>query len=104
MHGRRERGFTLIELMIVVSIIDVLALIGVPHFRGYALDARLSGAEPLMAQIAAKMRSKMIETGQYCCAGDPVDEDNIISELGVPLDEEGDFCWSRPTELVHLAG
>ena len=68
---RRQRGFTLIELMIVVSVIGVLAILGVPHFKAYVLEARLNDAQPYLVEIAAKMRIYRIENGQYCCEGNP---------------------------------
>lgn len=36
------KGFTLIELMIVVAIIAILAVLALPAYQGYAIRARLS--------------------------------------------------------------
>lgn len=91
---RRQRGFTLIELMTVVTVIGVLAILGVPHFKAYVLEARLNDAQPYLVAIAAKMRMRMIEQGAYCCDADPTQEDNIASELGVPIEDAGDFCFA----------
>lgn len=90
---RDQSGFTLIELMVVVSVIGVLAVAGIPHFRAYVLDARLNDAVPYLTEIAAKMRIRALERGQYCCETDPSVEATVSSELGVRPDEVGDFCF-----------
>lgn len=38
---KNKKGFTLIELIVVIAILGILALFLVPQFMGYANDAKL---------------------------------------------------------------
>jgi prepilin-type N-terminal cleavage/methylation domain-containing protein len=61
----RAKGFSLVELMIVVVIIGILAAISVVGYRKYIARARLSEATAMLAEFAAKEQLYFLENGQY---------------------------------------
>ena len=62
---KKSKGFTLIELMIVVAIIGILAAIAIPNFLNYQCKARQSEAKTNLGAIANLQEVYWAEKTQY---------------------------------------
>jgi type IV pilus assembly protein PilA len=62
--NRLQRGFTLIELMIVVAIIGILAAIAIPAYQDYTIRAQVTEGLNLAAAAKAAVSESFINRGQ----------------------------------------
>jgi type IV pilus assembly protein PilA len=58
-----QKGFTLIELMIVVAIIGILAAIAIPAYQDYTIRAQVSEGMTLAAAAKAAVAETFLNTG-----------------------------------------
>lgn len=61
----RVRGFTLIELMIVVAIVAILASLAYPSYSEYSERARRNDAKAVLLEASQYMERKFTETRKY---------------------------------------
>ena len=59
-----QKGFTLIELMIVVAIIGILAAIAIPAYQDYTIRAQVSEGMTLAAAAKAAVAETFLNTGE----------------------------------------
>jgi type IV pilus assembly protein PilA len=68
---KSKKGFTLIELMIVVAIIGILAAIAIPNFLTYQLKSRQSEAKVNLGAIKTSLIAFQAERGCYLGIASP---------------------------------
>ena len=75
---RRERGVTLIELMIVVVIVSILAAVAYPNYRQYVQKSKRNEAKAALLQIATNQERFYLNQNTYT---------NDMTSLGFPADD-----------------
>jgi type IV pilus assembly protein PilA len=60
-----QKGFTLIELMIVVAIIGILAAIAIPAYQDYTIRAQVSEGLSLASDVKAGVAEYVAQTGDW---------------------------------------
>lgn len=65
MMTRKAKGFTLVELIIVIIIIGILTIVAVPTFMGYVKKARQTEAKTLLNQIGTFEKVYAVEHSSF---------------------------------------
>ncbi|MEE9139278.1 MAG: type II secretion system major pseudopilin GspG [Alphaproteobacteria bacterium] len=87
-HSGRIRGFTLLELLVVLAILGFLATIAVPQVLKYLSGAKTKTAVIQVQQLGATLDLYRLDIGRY-----PTDEQGLEALLEPPPDAEN---WNGP--------
>ena len=100
-NGARQRGFTLLELIVVIAIIGILATIAMPALKNVPLKARESVLKTNLRTLRDVIDQHYGDKGRYPTSLDslvelgylrkiPIDPITKSSETWVPIYEEPD--------------
>ena len=92
MFRRTTKGFTLIEIMLVIIIIGILVAMVVPNFAGRGEQARRAAAQAdIEANLAAALDLYELDNGRY-----PTTEQGLQALLQIPSSTPVPTNWSGP--------
>jgi general secretion pathway protein G len=105
---RRQSGFTLIELMVVLAIIGVLAALIVPNVLGRADDARITAARTDVGNLMQALKLYKLDNQRF-----PTGEQGLNALILKPttepvpgnwkpyLDKLPNDPWGRPYQYMN---
>ncbi len=83
--SERQRGFTLIELMVTVVVISVLALIALPSYQQYVRQARRVEAQAELINLQRAMEKYRVNNPSY---------DGCVADGACALPTSDDYTYS----------
>ena len=82
--ARKSRGFTLIEVMIVVAILAIIAAVALPSYRSYVIKANRSAAQSFMLEVASRQERYLLDARTYAA-------DMATLGMSVPTNVSGNY-------------
>ncbi|WP_280562279.1 pilin [Chromohalobacter sp. 48-RD10] len=86
----QQRGFTLIELMIVVAIIGILAAIAIPQYQNYVARSEVSSALATLKSLQTPAELAVQEGYTPSAASDLGLSDSAVQNGKITVDQFGD--------------
>lgn len=88
-HGRRERGVTLIELVVVAAVIAILSMVAIPSYRSHVLRTHRTEARAALLALATAQEKFHLVCHRYAAELDPEQEpDCDAARLDFPTGSE----------------
>jgi general secretion pathway protein G len=94
---RRQRGFTLIELMVVLAIIGLLAALIIPNVLGRADDARVTAAKTDISNLMQALKLYRLDNLQY-----PTSEQGLQALVSPPTSGPAAPNWKRYIDKLPM--
>ena len=92
---KRRHGFTMIELLIVISIIAILAAAIIPNFIGFDTEARVAATKSNLDTLRTRVTLFRAKEGMY-----PSSLDDLLNRSYSDAGVQKPYLQKMPTELI----
>ena len=93
-----KKGFTLLELLIVISIIAILAATLIPNFIGFDTEARLASSKTNLNTMRTRLSLFRAKEGKY-----PKDFNELLTTTYNDLGIEKPYLDQIPVEFISTS-
>lgn len=77
----KHRGFTLIELMVVVAILTILASIAYPAYQRYVLRSHRAEGQALLNEAAARQERFYTQNNSFASSAEALNMSSTVASL-----------------------
>lgn len=92
---RRPAGFTMIELLVVISIIAILAYAIIPNFIGFDTEARVAATKSNLDTLRTRVTLYRAKEGVY-----PSSMDDLLNRTYLDAGVRKPYLGKIPAELI----
>jgi type IV pilus assembly protein PilE len=89
---KKQTGFSLIELMVVVAIVAIIASVAIPSYRQYVMRAKRADAKTALLRLAGNQERFYLQNNTY--ASQALMDDPPPAGLGIDGTERGFYTLS----------
>ncbi len=89
----KQKGFTLIELMVVIAIIGILAMIANNSYSSYIVRANRTAAQSFMVELANRQKQYFLDARTYAADLTTLGV-SVPREVAINYDPVGNFVFT----------